>query len=211
MVSEPIKPDPDPTVLTTQNLQREIHAVLDLLDARRDGVEKALDVRLDGMDKALVLLQHAVDKSPSIGEVYAQFNEKFNGIANQFRERDVRTEQTAKEGKVSIDAALQAAKEAVGEQNKSNTAAIDKSEKATTKQLELIVQNMGTLEKGLVQQINDLKERQATADSNNRSVEGNKHGVTQVWGVVLAIGGVITGLIIASAAVITLVIKFTAK
>ncbi len=43
--------------------------------------------------------------------------EKFNGISTQFKERDVRVEQTARDTKVAVDAALQAAEKAVIKQN----------------------------------------------------------------------------------------------
>ena len=120
-------PVPDPTILTTQQLHRELLSLREILE-----------LRLNGYDKAITLLQATVDKSPSIAEMNVKFEEKFNSVQTQFRERDTRTEQTSKDSKVAVDAALQAAKEAVGEQNKSSALAIAKSEAATTKQIDSI-------------------------------------------------------------------------
>ena len=44
------------------------------------------------------------------------YAEKFSSIQTQFKERDVRTDQTASQVKLAVDAALQAQKEAAGEQ-----------------------------------------------------------------------------------------------
>ena len=85
--------------------------------------------------------------------------EKFDSIATQFQERDTRTEQTSRDSKVAVDAALQAAKEAVGEQNKSNALAIAKSEATFTKQIDQIGVLVTSMGKGFDDKVDDIKSR----------------------------------------------------
>jgi len=60
---------------------------------------------------------------------------------------------------VAVDAALQAAKEAVGEQNKSSALAIAKSETSTTKQIDQLVAQIASQTKNFDDKIGDVKER----------------------------------------------------
>jgi len=187
-------PTPDPTVLTTQNLRREISGLRELIEAR-----------LDGMDKAMVLLHIIVtEKFPAtvddaVGRLESLHNEKFNSIKIQFAERDTRTEQTSRDSKVAVDAALQAAKEAVGEQNKSSALAIAKSEASTTKQIDQIGLTIGAMSKGFDDKIVDLKDRV-------NGMENRGQGQSQMWGYV--VGAV--GILIAIASVVIHVATFRA-
>jgi hypothetical protein len=175
--SSDVFPRPDPTVLTTQQLLRELASMREIIEAR-----------LDGMDKAIVLIQNAVERTPTIAEIYAEFREKSNSVQTQFRERDARVEQTSKDSKVAVDAALQAAKEAVGEQNKSSSLAIAKSEAATMKQIDqlgILIQNM---EKGLNDKVGDMKDRLTL-------IEGRSTGKGESWGVILGSIGAMAGVL----------------
>ena len=91
-------------------------------------------------------------------------------IEIQFIERDKRSEQTAKDSKVAVDAAFSAAKEAVGEQNKSSALAIAKSEAATTKQIDSISLLISASSKATDEKIEDVKARL-------QMIEGQKQGV----------------------------------
>ena len=178
-------PVPDPTQRTTENLVREIEALKELVFTR-----------LDGMDKAITLLQATLDQSPSIAEMYSKHEQMFVNIETQFKERDVRAEQTKTEGKVSIDAALQAAKEAVSEQNKSNGLAILKSETSTTKQIDQIGATISTLENSMDSKISDVKERLTL-------IEGRTKGIGDSWGFVVGFVGIISAI----GAIIALILK----
>ena len=188
LASKELLPRPDPTVLTTQQLLREVSSVREILEAR-----------LNGMDKAITLLQAAVDRSPTIPQVYAEFTEKFNSINIQFIQRDVRFEQTRIDSKLAIDAALQAAKEAVEEQNRSSSVAVAKSEAATTKQMDSIVEMIQTNTKSLDDKINDLKDRLAvTASSvveNQRGIIQHAKGFSDGWGYIAGFIGIIVAII----------------
>ena len=182
-------PVPDPTILTTQQLVREIDALKEVIFTRLDGMDEAIKIfneaitrtptdtdkqiqhlkslhetRFDGMDKAVWLLQSIGDKLPGIIDEKIHslkdlHEEKFSSIEKQFKERDVRTEQSSKDSKVAVDAALQAAKEAVGAQNTSSALAIAKSETATMKQIDQISMLIQTGNKAVDDKFDDLKER----------------------------------------------------
>jgi hypothetical protein len=145
-------------------LHTEIDTKEQVIDTKIHGQSNIFDTRLSGMDRAVMLLQALTDKIPTtmddkVGHLKALHQEKFDSIATQFIERDVRTEQTAAGVKIAVDAALQAAKEAVGEQNRSFALATAKSEAATTKQIDAQALSIQTAYKGLDDKIIDMKDR----------------------------------------------------
>ena len=187
------RPDPDPTTLTTQALYREINQVHDLINSETYAVSSGLSARIDGADRERLRLQAEIDALPTevtrrIDTLRVLHEEKFNSIQVQFIERDTRTEQTSRDSKVAVDAALQAAKEAVGEQNKSSALAIAKSEASTTKQIDQQGLLIASSTQGLDDKINDVKERLTR-------IEGGANGGHQVWGYVFGVAGSLVGLI----------------
>lgn len=161
----------DPTYLTTQQLWREIAALKELVFTRLAAMDTAIVVAHDDLVRVPTDVQKQVGNLKDLHEekfagVKAEFatrdalvNEKFASIQTQFKERDTRAEQTSKDSKVAVDAALQAAKEAVAEQNKSSALAIAKSEAATAKQIDQLVVLIATTSKSSDDKINDAKER----------------------------------------------------
>jgi len=146
-------PRPDPTILTTAQLLRELAALRELLETR-----------LDGMDRATELLSATVNRTPTviqteISHVREVDDERFRSISQQFAERDVRTDQAAKASKEALDAALLAAKELVAQQNEANAAAADKAEQSTIKQIDQIGIRIDTMQKALDDRLTELKER----------------------------------------------------
>lgn len=185
------RPDPDPTLRTTEQLLREISLVREIFASELKGLKTVIETRLDGMDKAIELLQVRSDKIPmhiagEVGQLQKLHDEKFHSIETQFLERDTRTEQTSRDSKVAVDAALQAAKEAVGEQNKSNALAIAKSEAAFTKQIDQIGILVSTMAKTSDDKIDDLKSRV-------QSMEGRDKGFGIIWAAAIAVGGLVIG------------------
>jgi hypothetical protein len=131
--------NPDQSILTPPQLFREIVAIKELSKSWMEKLDVTGSVRLEG-------------------EI-ARFEERFSSIQIQFKERDtrsdqiaiqvaIRTDQAASQVKLAVDAALQAQKEAAGEQAKSFMLATNKSETSMNKQIE-----------GLDSKINDVKER----------------------------------------------------
>ena len=125
------RPIPDPTVLTTEQIAREVQGLKELLFTLIHGIDDKISTRLDGMDRALELIQAKADKVPSevdlkTGGLKDLLFEKFDGVQTQFSERDTRTAETASLNKLAIDAALQAQKEAAGKTEEAFTRSIDK-------------------------------------------------------------------------------------
>jgi len=152
--------------VTVATLAKDISALERVQDAKREGGEEKLTTRIHAaedtqrnFDAALIRLPIEVDRR--IAQIQATIEEKFNtenqrflGVATQFGERDVRVEQTAKDTKLAVDAALDAAEKAVS-----------KSELATTKQIDALGLTILTANAGLDKQLGDLKERVTRMES----------------------------------------------
>ncbi len=147
------RPVPDPTVLTTQQLMREISSLKELLLTR-----------LDAMDMAVDLLQKKSDRSPSIDEVVVKLDEKFIAVQLQFHERDIRFDRAATDTRTAVDAAFAAAK-----------LAVDKTETGFTKQIDQLAETARASVKAIDDKIDDVKARIG-------SIEGRNAGVQQGWG-----------------------------
>jgi hypothetical protein len=149
------------------------------------------------MDKAINLIQAQSDRAPThietaiaaaVGRLQELHGEKFDSIAIQFKERDIRTEQTSRDNKVAIDAALQAQKEAVGKQNESNSQAIAKSEAAFIKQIDQIGVLVATMGNATDDKISDIKERITL-------IEGVKKGGGEIWAYMLAVASIAVAIL----------------
>jgi hypothetical protein len=143
--------------------------------------------KVQAMEQATALLREMTEKVPSAADIGIKHltelcDEKFASISTQFRERDTRTEQTSKDSKVAVDAALQAAKEAVGKQQESNSLAIAKSETATSKQIDQIGVFMAAANTATTDKIDDLKQRLTAMEAR---MEGHSKGSNEVMGYVI--------------------------
>lgn len=205
---------PDPSTLTTQQLYREIFALRELIESR-----------LDGNDRAIVVLQSIASAQPTPGIVAAsvkalgdvvsvqiaalrefheaKFGEAFSSIQVQFKERDVRVEQSSVATKIAVDAALQAAKEAVGAQNVSSAQAIAKSEAATTKQIDAIGTLIATQAKGVDDKIDDIKSRLQAMEGIGIGVNNQKRDSKDVFGYVVGAIGILISFLTIAGFVIT--------
>jgi hypothetical protein len=183
-------PVPDPTILTTQQLTREIAASREIIETRLNAMDTATSLNKEATDKIPLI----IDKM--IGQLEKVMDEKFESIDKQFKERDVRTEQTQKDSKVAVDAALQAAKEAVGEQNKSNALANAKMETAFTKQIDQIGIQIQSNTKATDDKFEDIKGRLGTLEAsiNTRQVvttEGRVQNNAVIYLILIGIATVI--------------------
>ena len=170
------RPIPDPTVLTTQQLQREIQALRDILNTRIDAVQDQLHVRLSAMDKAMEVATAIVTHTPTeidkqILHLKELHDAKFAAIDRQFENRDSRAEQANRDNKENVAAALNAAKESVKQHNDASALAIAKSEAATNKQIDQIMTLFHTSNGSLEGKIGDIKDRLTL-------IEGKGAGVT---------------------------------
>jgi hypothetical protein len=127
-------PNPDPTVLTTEQLLRSLLAERALTDIQFAAIKQLLDL-LRGEISGQTGHQRELndEKFRSLAE---QVRTQGAGVQLQFDERDIRSKAAELAAQVAVGAALQAQKEAAGAQNESNSAAITKSEAATAKQID---------------------------------------------------------------------------
>lgn len=166
---------PDPTLLTTEQLSRAILNLRELFDAEL----RVITTRLADMDRAAELMHANLIQLPTTSDrqiihLRELVTEQFASISKQFVERDVRTEQAAIATKIAVDAALQAQKEAANAQNDSNTKAVEKSETATTKQIDGISALLRATADALNDKITDLKGRLDRGEGSTLGVGGAK-------------------------------------
>ncbi len=199
-------PVPDPTVLTTASLLREIGSLRELLLARITALENAVALAHENLVRVPTETDKAIDHLREV--VFQRFDvekQKFIGIQTQFEERDTRVEQTATAYKEALGAALQAQKEAVGKQNDNFSLSIAKSETATNKQIDQLGQLQAASAQAANEKIDDLKQRITLLEGQDRGKSTAvvaQHAATwnaaNIWGIALGIIGtlIISGSLI---------------
>ena len=194
-----LRPIPDPTSLTTQQLTREISAL-----------KEVVFTRLDGMDRAMILFNENITRVPTdtdkqishlrefIVEKFETMGERFKSIQLQFTERDVRVNQTAIASGTALSAALQAQKESADKQNEAFNQAMVKVEAAFTKQTDqlVILQTANTTSTN--DKIDDLKGRVGQIEGVDRgkttavvTQQASNFNAANLWGIVLGIIGTV--------------------
>jgi ABC-type Na+ efflux pump permease subunit len=183
------RPVPDPTVLTTQALEREVANLKEMTLREIKGLQDTITTRFSGMDEANTILRERQEKVPSetdnaIQHLREWITEKFNGIAKEFELVESRRVEQKADTKANIDAALTAQKESVGEQNKSNAAASTKMEASFTKQIEQQAETIAANKKSSDEKNDDLKGRLGLIEGRMISGEKGEHRSevnTQAW------------------------------
>jgi hypothetical protein len=194
-VPDPTKLTTDAVNAATDISRRELASVRELLETRLLAMDKAtellaatvgkvpsdtdkavvalkdlLGARIDGMDTATTLLASQVNTIPSetdkrISALREILDGEIRLVQNVAQEKFTAIEGTFSSNALALTAALAAQKEAAAEQNKSNTLAITKSEKATS---ETIAANAAQNTAAAVSQaatVADLKERLVRLES----------------------------------------------
>lgn len=118
--SQTVTPVPDPTVLTTQQLNREIASITE-----------QFKIRLDAMDKAIVLLQDLANRAPTVAVVNQMLTDLEKLVDEKFAGRDK-----------ALSAALDAQKLSVTDQNKANSEAALKTENFFNKEIDGLKQRI---------------------------------------------------------------------
>ncbi len=181
----PIRPDPDPTVLTTASLLREIENQRNLFTSQLDCVkENMTQLRLQ-----LETRQAAI--ADAVGHLEKFHGEKFKGVEQRFASLGVQIDKVAELNQKAIDAALQAAEKAVAAQNKASTESIAKSEAGTTKQIDGIGVLIATDRKNSDGKIDDLKGRVTVIEGKAVGSRDNSSLVAAVVMGVIALLGVV--------------------
>ncbi len=179
-----IRPVPDPTLLTTQQLLRELSGLKEVIFTRLDGMDRAISLFNENItrvptdvDRQVGTLKELlekvnVEKFNALGKqiVFAieAYGEKFSAVDHQLKSVETYRVEQKQDTKAAVDAALAAAKEAVKEQTQASERAIAKSEAFTTKQIDAISEIIRTTVKGLDEKIDDLKTRVTAGDSQGK-------------------------------------------
>ncbi len=163
------RPIPDPTILTTQQLLRELGSLKELMLTRMDAYDRAID-----------LLQDFANRQPTIAEVVAENNGKFQAVQLQFRERDIRFDRAANDTRVAVDAAFAAAKEAV-----------NKSELNFTKQLDAIGAAIAVAGRAQDDRVNDVRDRLTAIEGRGQAYSQGFGWIATGVGIVAAVIGAI--------------------
>lgn len=203
-----VVPVPDPTVLTTDQIRREIAALKEILINVIDGKFQVITTRLDGSDKAVALLQEATGKQPELTQAAVDTlrsltDEKFGGIQKQFDERDVRIDQSALATKTAVDAALQAAEKSVNDKNESAAQAIAKSETSTAKQIDGLGVLIAQGNEATNSKIDDLKARVQAIESRTEGQSLQKQDTSDNWGFVFGAAGMLLAIVTLVSMVLT--------
>jgi hypothetical protein len=167
-----LRPDPDPTLLTTENLRREIANLKELLESRLVGNHELISTEIQVLSKVT--------------------EERFQSIAIQFAERDKRTEQLSLADKTAIAAALQAQKEAAGATNESNSVALGKMEDNFTKLIDQGQTLLNSVAKNMDDKINDLRSRLDTGEGQGR---GKTEGLSMAGAMIIGAAFVVSSIV----------------
>lgn len=189
----PALPVPDPTALTTAQLLRELAWLRETINGR---------LAVGDLDRAW--LKTELDKIPNyIEEKVSRWSsihdERFKSVQTQFQERDVRVEQTARDTKTAVDAALQAQKEAAGATTEASDRSIAKSEAATAEQIRQLQTFAQSQNESVRAVIDDIKERLTRLEGLGigRQTEQTSHQASSTWVLSLGLGAIsLIGLII---------------
>lgn len=169
-------PSPDPTVLTTEALQREIAALKELVEFR---IRALNDLR-----------------TSELGSEISKTNERFTAINSELESIERQRVEQKADTKAAVDAALISQKEAVKEQTLASERAIAKSEAATTKSIEQLGDKFDTSVDGLRRESADLKSRLTTAEATTRSEAHSREGI-QSWQIAV-VGFLLTAVVVLS-------------
>jgi hypothetical protein len=172
------RPVPDPTVLTTEALQREILALRQLLELRVVALRDLLEQRTDAVSRL----------TSSELEVQAvRCEQQFQKVGQQLQSAEQQRVEQKQDTKAAVDAALTAQKEAVAEQTTASERSIAKSEAATTKSIEQLGTTFNTAFEGIRRDIDGLKERIGAAEQQKVGSKEASTGIYGLAGFVLAL------------------------
>lgn len=174
-------PVPDPTLLTTQSVDRAIGHFQDNVDIRFASLDKATRLNETTVERLAARVETERDKAAAdrdrqldalrvfflerIDHVADVATEKITGLEAKLAERDERVKQAAAESKTSLDAAMSAASASVAQQNLANATASNKQEVAFQKLLDQQAATAKAEVQALQQQVADLKDRYSTLEN----------------------------------------------
>ena len=181
-------PVPDPTLLTTEALVREISHLRELLTSRIEAVEEGLnEYQRHHDERHRSRINETTEAIQHLTELAA---ERFAGIQTQLVERDSRVQESSQASKDAIAAALAAQKEAV-----------DKSEQATKEGMTSMRAEIRAELGALRGQVDDLKGTVGVTNVQVGAGEGDRAGRDRATTTMIAIASVIVAIIVGVAVV----------
>ncbi len=183
--------------------------------SRDTALKAALDAARESLTEQAAVAERAVANAEAtfrlaLADMRDIYDERFRSVAQQFSERDVRTDQAATASASALAAALQAAKEAVFEQAQAAAKAAEKTELSFTKQIDQIQLQIKTIGDGFSDRIGELKERidRGEGSESGASAQVIEHragaaGTNQV----IIMGIMIISVLVAIGALVGLILK----
>jgi hypothetical protein len=165
-------PIPDPSILTTEALEREIGHVRELFRGQLEDIVKDLARFQNNHDE-----RHRDVVDAAISHLKELCDVKFGGIQQQFLDRDLRFAQGNAAADEAIKAALASAEKAVA-----------KSEATFTKEIDSIKALISTTAKAQDQQIRDIKDEQTGS-------RGKGAGINATWALVMTLAPILISIV----------------
>lgn len=182
-------PSPDPTVLTTSQLLREVESAVKYLESRLISLEAEEQALIKGMRGEYDVRFHGIER-------------EFIAIENWRKEQKLDT-------KTAVDAALQAAEKAVREQTVSAEKSILKSETSANEQSKQQYATFSASLKGVADTLADVKSRVDRMEANKIGAVEVKTAQSTNIGTILGILGGMVGLIAVVMAIAAFIITNT--
>lgn len=209
---EDSRPTPDPTVLTTEQLERAVANIKEWISAQLE----IRDQRFRGIDTATEVLNETVNRTPTqiqteIHHVRELMNVELKSIDGRFVERDERakldkdSERLARgiereTGEKALQAALNAQKESAADTNRSNQASIKKSEDSTKESIDKLERNLLLQLASLASKIEDdrafLNKLELRINGIEQLKQGGKDSLAGIYAAIAAVGGLLAIIVI---------------
>lgn len=159
------KPIPDPTVLTTEALNREISLVREYIERSLTSMRTSFEAGRDAMHD---LLDAKIDSSVALED------EKFRKVSREFELLERQREEQKGDTQKAVDAALTAQKEAVKEQTIASERAAGNQWSAMMKQMDQISATFNAAIDSIRRAIDDNKDRIVLLESRVVALEQQK-------------------------------------
>ncbi len=194
-------PRPDPTILTTEQLHREIGALEARMNAEVEALKTLLEASIRSMEEILDARTEILDTKVEAHE--ALDVNRFDRIDARFNTVEKHRMEQKDDTNLRLDYTIATLKERADEHFKSNRAVIEKTEQAFTDSLSKQAETFRTTNDANLGRIDDLKERIAKVESVGEGASAQRQegrqqisSTTAIIGTVIAVIGIGLALLI---------------
>jgi hypothetical protein len=183
-------PIPDPSVLTTEALDREVGHLRELLGGRVDEIARDFQLFKDthGDHHAAAVDSAIQHRRELTEEQFRGVQAKLESIQRQFEERDERLKVAFEAAEKAMTTALYERERAVQAALGSTEKAVAKSEATFTKEIDSIKELIATTAKAQDQQIRDIKDEQT-------GTRGRTGGIDKTWAFVMTLAPILISVV----------------